>query len=130
VKANISGNSIAYYDGAPLDRYPLFASLSEILLNIRQTFKKGSEGSEQSIISKYADVDYLLLDDVGVEKPSEWALQTIYLIIDRRYREMKSTFFSSNFSLSQLAKRLGDRITSRIAGMCEVIELKGKDRRL
>jgi hypothetical protein len=72
----------------------------------------------------------LILDDIGTEKPSEWAQQNIFLIIDRRYETLRQTIFTSNLSLDELSERLGDRITSRIAEMCKVIELKGKDRRI
>ena len=41
-----------------------------------------------------------------------------------------SDFISSNLTLDQIAARLDDRVASRIAGMCEVIRLQGKDRRL
>jgi integrase len=56
----------------------------------------------------------LYLDDLGTEKPTDWALQTLYLIIDRRYPEMMQTIISSNLNLDELSSRLGDRIASRI----------------
>jgi DNA replication protein DnaC len=104
--------------------------MPELLLKLRGTFKNSSESDESEIIKTYSEAKILYLDDLGVEKVSDWALQTIYLIIDRRYSEMLRTIISSNLSLDQLADRLDDRIASRIAGMCEVIKMTGKDRRL
>ncbi len=72
----------------------------------------------------------LFLDDIGAEKPTEWAQQNLCLIIDQRYENMKKTIFTSNLSLDELSERLGERIASRIAEMCVIIELKGKDRRI
>ena len=119
-----------HYSEPYASRYPLYTSMPELLLKLRGTFKNSSEADESEIIETYSEVKVLYLDDLGVEKVSDWALQTIYLIIDRRYSEMLRTIISSNLSLDQLADRLDDRITSRIAGMCEVIKMTGKDRRL
>lgn len=115
--------------------YPLFITVPELLLMIRATFNlKTHYGdnvqTESDIIDSYSDVDILYLDDLGTEKPSDWAIQVLYLLIDRRYSEMKRTVISSNLSLNEIADRLDDRISSRIAGMCEVIKMTGKDRRL
>ena len=71
-----------------------------------------------------------MLDDLGVDKTSEGSLQTLYTIIDRKYREEKQTLITSNLTLDEIAEEVGDRIASRIAGMCKVVEIKGKDRRL
>ena len=72
----------------------------------------------------------LILDDMGAEKTSEWSIQTLYSIIDRRYRDEKQTLITSNLTLDEIAEKVGDRIASRIAGMCKVVEIKGKDRRI
>jgi DNA replication protein DnaC len=115
--------------------YPLFITVPELLLMIRDTFnRKTSHGenlsTESDIIEKYSNVGILYLDDLGTEKPSDWAIQVLYLLIDRRYSEMKRTVISSNLNLNEIADRLDDRISSRIAGMCEIIKMEGKDRRL
>lgn len=88
------------------------------------------EMSESQIIEKYSEIEVLFLDDIGTEKTTDWAQQTLYTIIDRRYREKLQTTITSNLSLNELSDKTGDRITSRIAEMCKIIELKGKDRRL
>jgi len=71
------------------------------------------------------EVDCLLLDDLGVEKVSDWVLQELYILIDYRYEYLKTTVITSNYSLEELADRLGDpRIPSRIDSMCEKIYLE------
>jgi DNA replication protein DnaC len=112
------------------DAYPLMTSIHEILLDVRSTFGRDTRITEAEVIDDITSVPVLLLDDLGTEKPTEWALSTIYLVVDRRYRNQLQTYFSSNLSLSELSGHLGDRITSRIAGMTKVIKLTGKDRRL
>ena len=115
--------------------YPLFITVPELLLMIRNTFNRKTQHgenipTESDIIERYSDIDILYLDDLGTEKPSDWAIQVLYLLIDRRYSEMKRTIISSNLSLNEISDRLDDRISSRIAGMCEIIKMTGKDRRI
>lgn len=72
----------------------------------------------------------LVIDDIGVSKPSGWVAETYYKIIDRFYEDKKIIVFTSNKSLGELAHDVNDRIPSRIAEMCEIIKLNGSDRRL
>lgn len=123
------------YDEPMYCKYPIFIAVPELLLQIRKTFNKSESNSEycqteSDIIEKYSNAEILYLDDLGTEKPSDWVVQVLYLLIDRRYSEMKRTIISSNLNLNEIADRLDDRISSRIAGMCEIIKMGGKDRRL
>jgi len=72
----------------------------------------------------------LFIDDIGAEKLSEWVISEFYLLLNHRYNEMLPTIFTSNLSLDELSEKFGERITSRIAGMCDVVELSGVDRRI
>lgn len=110
-------------------KWPIFIGIPSLLLKIRTTFNN-TNNTEGAIIEKYSNYSTLMLDDIGTEKPSDWVLQTLYLIIDNRYSEMKETFITSNLSLDDLSRHLSDRIASRIAGMCKVIRLNGEDRRI
>lgn len=112
-----------------LNMIPVFISVPELLLEIRQSYSNGGS-SEKEIIDKYTVRDFLVMDDLGVEKSTDWSLQILYIIIDRRYREEKRTIITSNLSLDDLADKLDDRIASRIAGMCVLVPMKGSDRRL
>lgn len=71
----------------------------------------------------------LALDDIGVERPSEWVREQFYLLINHRYENKLSLLISSNYDWEQLEKRLGERIVSRLVEMCEAVIIKAKDRR-
>ncbi|MDI6755324.1 MAG: ATP-binding protein [Thermodesulfobacteriota bacterium] len=113
-------------------------STPDLFLRIKSTFSEIKTEKEEDIIKELSgsympydrSIKILLLDDLGIEKPSEWAIQTLYSIIDKRYQKCLKTFFTSNLSLDELSEKLGDRIPSRIAEMCKIIELTGKDRRI
>jgi len=120
-----------YYFEPQSKSYPLLVNIPKMLMRIKGTFNSdyGIE-SEESILNKICSVPVLLLDDIGAEKASEWVKQTLYLIIDNRYGNMKKTFITSNLTLNQISNQLDDRISSRIAGMSNTIRMQGKDRRL
>ena len=72
----------------------------------------------------------LIIDDLGAEKITEWVVETLHRIVDKRYREVLPTIVTSNNSLDELVERVGDRIPSRLAETCDVVKLEGEDRRL
>ena len=107
-----------------------FISVCDLLAELRATFSN-QEHSEMEIIEKYSEAKYLILDDIGIEKTTDWTFQTLYLIINRRYEYLRPTVFTSNLSLEKLAEQLGDdRISSRIFGMCHIHSMKNADRRV
>lgn len=112
----------------PFSRLPAFITVPELLLKIRSVFSL--QKCEDEIVDKYADSPLLVLDDLGAEKTTDFALQTLYIILNRRDGNMLQTIITSNLSLDEVKDRLGDRIASRIAGMCSVLKIVGKDRRL
>jgi DNA replication protein DnaC len=107
-----------------------FVVVPELLMKIRDTFKKDSEYSELDIIERYTETPFLFLDDFGAEKISEWTLEAIFLLLDTRIRDMKPFFITSNLSISEIGQRFNDRIASRIAGECSILELTDIDHRL
>lgn len=108
-----------------------FITVPELLLDIKDTFHM--DLVERDIFDHYTNVNVLLLDDLGAEKSSDWVIQCLYIIIDRRYRNMdqeQATIITSNLSLSELSDRLHRRLASRIRGMCLGFKMNGPDRRL
>jgi len=100
-----------------------FVETSALLQQIKNTYNAGNEETEQSIIEKYQSIDYLIFDDIGVQKTSDWAYTVLYLILNYRYENYKTTIFTSNCSLDDLSGQMGDdRIVRRIMDMCAVIE--------
>lgn len=111
----------------------LFIPVPELLLEFKSSYSHNREDApdEMELIKKYSEIDLLVLDDFGVEKITDWSFQLLYIVINRRYENLKKTIFTSNFNLEQLAEKLGDdRIPSRIQQMCEIIQFNGKDYRV
>jgi len=115
-------------------RRPVFVKAPMMLLEIRKAFStppsEQTGDSEQAIINRYSTADLLVVDDIGTEKVSDWAIQTLSVIIDQRYSEMRRTLVTSNLSLEDLSNRIGDRTASRLYGMSAIVKLSGSDRRM
>jgi DNA replication protein DnaC len=78
----------------------------------------------------YRDARLLLIDDLGAErKPTEFTEEVNFRLINHRYEHHLPTLMTSNVEPKELAARLGDRVTSRLAEMCERVAMKGDDRR-
>jgi len=93
-----------------------FITVPDLLLKIRSSFNGGSE-SEDEIISRYSEIPVLVLDDLGAEKVSEFAITTLYIILDRRIRECRKTIITTNLSKEEIEATFGARIASRLTGM-------------
>jgi DNA replication protein DnaC len=103
---------------------------SELLRQVRRWSKEPSE--EQVTIDRFVRVDVLVLDDFGIGGDTLYARQILQEIFDGRdYKDRGGVILTSKYSLSQLAQKLDeDTIPSRLAGMCQVIEISGPDHRL
>jgi DNA replication protein DnaC len=106
----------------------LFTEPAPLLRSLRGL----TPAEEQAAIDRLVRVPVLILDDLGIEKDTEFAISTICEIISHRLKaDRNGLVVTSNLSLDALASKLhDDRLTSRLAGMCQVIEIRGADYRL
>lgn len=92
------------------------------------------DGGGTGALKRAERYELLALDDLGMERPTDWAMETLTGLIDARVAEGLPTVITSNYSLGELRDRWGgmpgSRIASRIAGACERVEVAGDDRRL
>ena len=98
-----------------------------MLVEFRDHMQKGFYFEK---INELVNQKYLFIDDIGSEKTSDFVIEFLYLVVNKRYENMKRTVFATNLSIEEFAKRYGDRILSRITEMCVLLELKGEDRRI
>lgn len=79
----------------------------------------------------------LVLDDLGQEVPTRFAVSELYGLVDHRYGMELPTVVTSQFTRGDLARRLAQdggenqalAIASRLVEMCRDVELSGPDRR-
>lgn len=92
--------------------------------------KVGADEFEAGI-KRYVRLPMLVIDDIATQKNTEHSMSVLYEIIDGRWMNNPGgLIITSNVGLDGLARSLGDdRIVSRIAGMCVVVNMTGADRR-
>lgn len=83
-------------------------------------------------ISKLASVPLLIIDDLGAERDTDYALEQIYTVIDERYKANKPLIVTTNLSFEAL-KNPSDirykRIYDRVIEMCIPFNISGVSRR-
>lgn len=95
--------------------------------------KAGYDGGDRLALERARGYELLALDDLGMERATEWTMETLSALIDHRTSRGLVTVVTSNYGLGELRDRWGGvegaRLASRLAGACERVEVKGADRR-
>lgn len=91
----------------------LFVKTPELLEEIRSTYDR-NDINEDDVLFKYKTRRFLVLDDLGVEKPSDSTREKLYSILDYRYSNMRPTVITTNCDMNELVNRIGERIVDRI----------------
>lgn len=113
-------------------------TMIDLLDKIKSTYeqRKQRNASEGNILKAYKEVPLLIIDDMGKEPPTEWAVSKIYAIINARYEAYLPTIITTNYTDSELVRRLtpkdtGDSTTAdatidRLREMCAAIVTTGE----
>lgn len=112
----------------------LFYDTRNLLTIIRSSYDPVVRTSSMNILRPVMEVPFLVLDDLGAERPTDWVEETMNLIVNTRYNERRMTLFTSNFAdvpdiedPNSLLCRIGFRMRSRLQEMCSTIEIDAAD---
>jgi len=115
-----------------------------LLSKIRGSFDGDSEATSYAgVFRRLTEVDLLVLDDLGSEKPSEWVKEQFFALINERYNDKRSIAVTANMintsrserredgtygdvrheetypdAMARLEDELGSRTMSRLHDMC------------
>lgn len=118
-----------------------FIDEAEFLRRLQYSYGPDSPDTERDVLLPLMEVDLLVWDDLGTGRATEWARETIRMVLNHRYTYKKQTILSTNRSVEEgvgqssprkeesLSERIGHRLYSRLMEMCEVIEIHGPDAR-
>lgn len=115
----------------------MFKEARTLMLDIRRTYSDKGELTEADILDRVLSVHLLLLDDVGVDPPSQWLQATYWTVFGRRLDWQLPVITTTNKPFEPargeegLADRIGDRALSRLVELCQgnVIDMTGPDLR-
>lgn len=99
---------------------------------LRSGIDAGSQGDYFSHLTRLIDDDFVMLDDFGSSRDTEWTKEIILDFIDQRYQSSKATMITSNLTRQEIYSNYGPRVFSRMFDKKNIIlELhNGVDQRL
>ena len=98
---------------------------------LKDTYSTTSEqyGRSWQIIDELCTLPYLVVDDFGVQRGTDWELEMLHDLVDARYGEERFTVVTTNQPLDEISQLSGGRIYSRLVEMCYLVDMNGEDYR-
>ncbi len=97
----------------------------------KNTFEKNKESYEvEEQFNGIMNCDLLIIDDLGTELNSGFISSQLYLIVNERYLNRKSTIISTNLSIDDMKRLYNERVFSRITSNYKLLKIVGDDIRL
>lgn len=121
----------------------LFSTTPKLMSRLKSF---GPNGDYQKVLNAVIGCDVLALDDLGVERYTDWISEQLFTVINDRYLARRQTIITTNLATPEdLIERMdytewrgvrerigynGERIVSRICEMGEWVRIVGEDQRL
>ena len=102
----------------------LFSNFQDLIQEIQASFDSDESPSKSEILRPLLEVDLLVLDELGSQKPSMFVQDILYYVINSGYNGQRTTVFTTNY-IDDLPERIGERLRSRLYEMAEEIRLAG-----
>lgn len=80
---------------------------SSIIDRIKESFNENIV-SETEIIELYSNIDMLIIDDLGSENLSKWAIEKLYKIIISRYENELPIIITSRYNKNEILDKLSN----------------------
>ena len=111
------GKSVIY-----LTAYQFFDQLADY------TFRRGTDNAQT--LPAFLHCDLLIIDDLGTELNNSFINSQLFLCINERILNKKSTIISTNLSLEQISRSYTERVFSRIIQSYTLLHIYGEDIRI
>lgn len=104
-----------------------YADVPTTLAAIRNGFSNPNADTSTTV-ERICNADLAVLDDLGAERPTSWAAEQLFRIINTRYNNETPTVATSNFDLKSLYNQMGgsyiaSRICRRIFDTMTIVEI-------
>lgn len=87
-----------------------------------------TESDKNKYLERINNHNLIIIDDLGIERGTEYALEQVYNIIDTRYKSGKPLIITTNLTLDELKNPIDvvhKRIYDRVLGMCVPVMFNG-----
>ncbi|NPV06342.1 MAG: ATP-binding protein [Anaerolineae bacterium] len=89
----------------------LFQTVPDLLDHLRATYGPRSAVGYDQLFQDVREAPCLVLDDLGAQNTTPWALEKLYQILNHRYNNRLPTVITTNVPLEELDPRLRSRLT-------------------
>ena len=99
---------------------------------LRDTYSEGSKqyGRTWQVLEELCNMPYLVLDDFGTQRGTDWEAEMLYDLVDARYGDERFTVVTTNKPIADLQQLSDGRIYSRLVEMCYLVDMDGDDYRM
>ncbi len=116
-----------------ISRYEYNAKMRNFAQILNDLQSGGFNLDRNRYIDELTSPTLLILDDFGIERSTEYALENIYNVINARYLKAKPTIITTNIVYDKIMEKQENimltRIYSRLMEMCQPLRIVDSDRR-
>lgn len=91
-----------------------FSTVAQVMRQIKSSFAKDSETTEQQEIDHFSNIQLLILDEVGMDYGTDFNKALIFEILNNRYENVLPTILLTNLDADALKDYLGARLVDRM----------------
>jgi len=88
-----------------------FVVVPDLLDHLRATYSPSSEVSYDELFENVRTASLLVLDDLGTQSSTPWAMEKLYQLLNARYNNRLATVVTTNHTLEDVDERLRVRLT-------------------
>jgi len=114
----------------------LFSNFQDLIQEIQASFGSDQLPTKSDLLRPLLEVDLLVVDELGSQKPTTFVQEILYYLINTRYNDENTTIFTSNYfdetteaREETLELRIGKRLRSRLYEMTDRVRIDGEDYR-
>lgn len=116
------------FAAACIANYLLDQKIPVVMISFIKLLEMLEKNADNDIIQNLQSAKLLVLDDLGAERRTSYALEKVYNIIDARYRSKLPVILTTNLTMDEMMDAESmqyERIYDRIFEMCYPLEFKG-----
>jgi DNA replication protein DnaC len=91
-----------------------YTTVAQAVRLVKQTYDRDASGSEAEALKRFQQPDLLILDEVGMQRGTEYEVMLIGEVIDKRYAAVLPTVLVTNHTHTELAQFIGPRAIDRM----------------
>src|SRR5213075_1564207 len=76
----------------------MFENFQDLIQEIQASFESDEAPTKSELLRPLLEVDLLVLDELGSQKPPLFVHDILYYVINSRYNDQRTTIFTTNYS--------------------------------